>query len=42
MNKSWLSHDEITGGGSIIFEMGPAPNPDWGSEEADIPPSMTR
>jgi len=42
MSKSWLSHEEITGGGSLIFEMGPEPNMDWGSGMADIPPSMTR
>jgi predicted alpha-1,2-mannosidase len=42
MSKTWLSHEEITGGGTLIFEMGPEPNMDWGSSMADIPPSMTR
>jgi len=41
MSKNWLSHQEITGGGSLIFEMGPEPNMEWGSNMADIPPSMT-
>lgn len=41
LNRSWLTHEEITGGGILIFEMGPEPNKDWGSERADIPPSMT-
>ncbi len=42
MSKTWLSHEEITGGGTLIFEMGPEPNMDWGSSMADTPPSMTR
>jgi putative alpha-1,2-mannosidase len=42
MNRTWLSHEEITRGGTLIFEMGPEPNMDWGSSMADIPPSMTR
>ncbi|MEA3461091.1 MAG: glycoside hydrolase family 92 protein, partial [Bacteroidota bacterium] len=42
MSKTWLSHEEIVKGGTLIFEMGPDPNLDWGSNPADIPPSMTR
>jgi len=42
MSKTWISHEEITQGGTLIFEMGPEPNLDWGSNPADIPPSMTR
>ncbi len=42
MSKNWLSHEEITGGGTLIFEMGPKANLDWGSNPADIPPSMSR
>jgi putative alpha-1,2-mannosidase len=42
MSKTWLSHEEITGGGTLIIEMGPEPNMDWGNEIADIPPSMKR
>ncbi|MCK4991110.1 MAG: glycoside hydrolase family 92 protein, partial [Bacteroidales bacterium] len=42
MNKTWLSHEEILQGGTLIFEMGPEPNLDWGSSGTDIPPSMTR
>jgi len=41
MSKSWLSHEEITKGGTLIFEMGPAPNKEWGTDPSDIPPSMT-
>ena len=42
MSKTWLSHEEIVQGGTLIFEMGPEPNLQWGSNETDIPPSMTR
>ena len=42
MSKTWISHEEIVNGGTLIFEMGPEPNLDWGSNVADIPPSMTR
>jgi predicted alpha-1,2-mannosidase len=30
LNRSWLSHDEITAGGELIFEMGNEPNKKWG------------
>jgi len=40
MKKSWLSHDEIINGGTLIFEMGPAPNMEWGANPLDLPPSM--
>jgi len=42
MSKTWLSHQEIVRGGKLIFEMGAEPNPDWGKDASDIPPSMTR
>lgn len=42
MSKTWLSHKEIVQGGTLIFEMGPEPNLQWGSNAEDIPPSMTR
>lgn len=41
MSKTWLTHEEIVKGGTLIFEMGPEPNLDWGSNAEDIPPSMT-
>jgi predicted alpha-1,2-mannosidase len=41
MSKTWISHKEITDGGALIFEMGPEPNINWGSNPADSPPSMT-
>jgi len=36
--KSWLTHDTITAGGLLEFEMGPEPNRNWGSGEGDAPP----
>ena len=40
MSKTWLSHEEIMNGGTLIFEMGPDPNKDWGNNPLDFPPSM--
>jgi putative alpha-1,2-mannosidase len=40
LNKPWLIHEDIVKGGSLIFEMGPKPNKNWGIETP--PPSMTR
>src|ERR1035437_2613155 len=40
LNKAWLIHEDIVKGGSLIFEMGPKPNKNWGIETP--PPSMTR
>jgi predicted alpha-1,2-mannosidase len=36
--KTWLSHDTITNGGLLEFQMGPKPNEKWGSSKADLPP----
>jgi predicted alpha-1,2-mannosidase len=30
LNRCWLSHDEITAGGKLVFEMGSEPNKNWG------------
>ena len=42
LSKTWLSHEEIISGGTLVFEMGSEPNRQWGSNTADAPPSMTR
>jgi putative alpha-1,2-mannosidase len=31
-NKSWFDHEVIKNGGEIIFEMGPEPNKNWGTD----------
>jgi predicted alpha-1,2-mannosidase len=41
LDKPWFSHAEITGGGTLILEMGDKPNRNWGSTPEDAPPSMT-
>lgn len=40
--KTWISHDVITAGGVLEFEMGAEPNQQWGSSEADAPPNDFR
>jgi putative alpha-1,2-mannosidase len=39
-SRSWFHHDEIARGGSLVFKMGPNPNPAFGSHAADLPPSF--
>ncbi len=41
-NRTWITHEEIGNGGTLIFEMGKEPNINWGSDASAIPPSMTR
>ena len=35
--RSYITYDMINKGGEIEFEMGPAPNKNWGSSENDVP-----
>jgi len=39
-NKAYFLHNEMMKGGKIVFEMGPEPNPCWGTSLDDLPPSM--
>ena len=39
-NRTWISHDEIAAGGTLIYKMGSKPNKKWGVGNA--PPSMTK
>jgi predicted alpha-1,2-mannosidase len=41
-SKVWFSHAAIGGGGTIVFQMGAHPNPQFGSEQGAEPPSMSR
>jgi predicted alpha-1,2-mannosidase len=41
-NRTWIRHQKIVNGGSLVFEMGNEPNQKWGSDTSAIPPSMTR
>jgi predicted alpha-1,2-mannosidase len=39
--KSWFNHRDIVDGARIVFEMGSEPNLEYGTQPADIPPSLT-
>lgn len=39
-NRTWITHEEITKGGTLIFEMSAQPDKKWGIQSS--PPSMTR
>lgn len=36
-SKSWISHTELAKGGRLVFELGPKPNPAFGSRLEDRP-----
>ena len=40
-NKPWFSHADLLAGGTLELTMGLSPNKDWGSAEADAPPSFS-
>ena len=40
-DRTWITHEEITNGGTLIFEMGPEPNKKWGRGKNSTPPSMS-
>lgn len=37
--KPWLTYEQITSGGTLDLVMGPKPNLEWGSAQADRPPA---
>jgi putative alpha-1,2-mannosidase len=37
LTRSWITHQEITNGGKLVLNMGPAPNFGWGAATADRP-----
>ncbi|MGO8675738.1 MAG: GH92 family glycosyl hydrolase [Limisphaerales bacterium] len=37
LTRTWLTHKEIVSGGTLVFQMGPAPNRKWGAAPADRP-----
>jgi predicted alpha-1,2-mannosidase len=37
--KPWLTHEQITSGGTLRLVMGPKPNLEWGSAPEDRPPA---
>ncbi|MEN6451862.1 MAG: GH92 family glycosyl hydrolase [Thermoguttaceae bacterium] len=38
LERSWLSHAELTAGGELVLKMGSEPNPAWGAGAANRPP----
>jgi len=39
ISRSFIYHNEIMKGGTLVFEMGETPNKNWGSKDGDIPVS---
>jgi len=40
--KNWLKHEDIfKGDDNLVFEMGSAPNMNWGNSGSVLPPSMS-
>jgi predicted alpha-1,2-mannosidase len=42
LNKPWFDHSVIKNGGTLVFQMGPEPNKEWGNSSEAAPPSMTK
>jgi len=40
VDRAWFAHAEIARGGSLAFEMGPAPNPGFAATAEAMPPSL--
>lgn len=38
----YIRHEDIVAGGTLVFDMGPAPNRTWGTSAANTPYSMSR
>ncbi len=38
LDRAWITHKEITDGGTLAFKMGPQPNKEWGRNAASRPP----
>jgi len=39
LNRTWITHAEITAGGTLSFVMGPNPNTSWGTPPSARPPA---
>lgn len=42
LSKPWFDHATLLKGGTLILNMGPRPNKEWGSSLDAIPPSMSK
>jgi predicted alpha-1,2-mannosidase len=41
LDRAWVTHDELTSGGELEFEMGPEPNKSWATAPENRPPSVS-
>ncbi len=42
LNRAWFEHSQISNGGTLVLQMGPRPNKQWGSAPEAAPPSMSQ
>jgi len=42
LEKPWFYHHQLVDGGTLVLEMGPQPNKNWGTAPDAAPPSMTK
>jgi predicted alpha-1,2-mannosidase len=42
LNRAYITHDELTQGGTLIFKMGKRPNLKWGNNPKDLPYSLSK
>jgi putative alpha-1,2-mannosidase len=40
-NQPWLEHSYLFKGATLVLNMGPRPNKQWGSSPEAVPPSMS-
>jgi predicted alpha-1,2-mannosidase len=40
LNKPWFTQSDLAGGGTLVLQMGPRPNEQWGSAPDAAPPSI--
>jgi len=41
LEKPWFYHRQLVDGGTLVLDLGPEPNENWGTRVADAPPSMS-
>lgn len=41
LNRSYITHDDLMSGGTLVYEMSDKPNKNWGQQKSARPPSMT-
>ncbi len=39
LNRAWLWDQDVLDGGTLVLNMGPKPNKNWGGDSNDLPPS---